>query len=139
MNTKKLLVGTLVGGIAFFLLGFVTYAILLEGFFQAHAGSAVGAIKGDDEMQIWPLFLGNCSTAAFLSYVFLKWADISDFSSGASAGFILGLLTTLGFDLVMYDITNLSDMTATLVDPIVFGIISGIVGGLLGFLFGKME
>jgi len=49
MDTKKFITGTMVGGIVFFFLGFVTYAILLPDFFAAHAGSALGVSKEELE------------------------------------------------------------------------------------------
>ena len=40
---NKWLVGTLVGGITFFLLGGLIYELLLGGFYEANVGSATGA------------------------------------------------------------------------------------------------
>jgi hypothetical protein len=135
MDIKKFLIGTFAGGITFFLLGFVTYAILLEDFFMAHAGTATGVMK-TDEMQYWPLFLGNLSQAALLSYVFLKWANIKTFGGGMSAGAIIGFLTTLGHTMISYDTSNVMDMTAAFVDPFVYAIISAIAGGVVAVVIG---
>lgn len=135
MSTSKFLVGTLVGGIVYFILGFLVYAIILEGFFAAHAGTATGVMK-TDEMQYWPLVLGNFGHAALLSFVFLKWANIKTFGAGLGAGFILGFLMAFGFDLVMYDTSNIMDLTAAIVDPIAYAVISGIVGGVIGGVVG---
>ena len=42
----------------------------------------------------------------------------------------------LGIDLIMYGTTNISNLTATLVDPIVSAIMGAISGGLIGWVLG---
>jgi len=71
MDTKKFITGTLVGGVAYFFLGFLFYVVLFEGFFQSNMGSATGVQKTDD-MVWWALILGNLASAALLSFIFLK-------------------------------------------------------------------
>lgn len=134
MNNSKFLIGTLVGGVVFFILGFVVYAILLESFFTAHAGSATGVMK--TEMQYWPLFLGNLAHAALLSFIFLKWANIKTFGAGFSAGLIIGFLISLGVDMVMYDTSNIMDLTGSVTDAIVYSLITAVAGGIIGWVVG---
>jgi hypothetical protein len=134
MDNKKFLLGTLIGGILLFFLGFVIYAILFENFFAAHAGIATNVMK--TEMQFWPIALGNFSMAALLSYVFLKWAKVSSFTDGLKAASLIGLLTILNFDLIMYDTTNFMDLTGTLVDVVLFTVMTGLAGGVIGAVIG---
>lgn len=135
MDTKKFLIGTIVGGIAYFLLGFICYALLLGDFFASHAGSATGVSKMN-EMQYWPLFLGNVAHGALLSYIFLKWANIKTFSAGLSAGAVIGFFMTLGRNLIQYDTSNVTDLTGALADVVVYAVISAIVGGVIGAVVG---
>jgi hypothetical protein len=134
MNTKKFILGTLIGGIAYFFLGFIAYALLLEDFFVAHAGSATGVMK--TEMQYWPLFLGNVGHAALLSYIFLKWANIKTFSSGLSAGAVIGFFMTIGHDLISFDTSNVMDITGVMGNVVVYTFITAIVGGVVGAVLG---
>ena len=134
MNTKKFVLGTVAGGVVYFLLGFVVYAILLESFFASHAGSATGVTKAD--MQFWPLILGNLAQAALLSYIFLQWANIKTFGAGLTAGATIGFLMTLGFDMIMYDTSNVMDLTGSIVDTLVYTIITALVGGVVGVVLG---
>ena len=134
MNNKKFLLGTLAGGVAFFFLGFLVYAVALESFFAAHAGSATGVMK--TEMEWWPLILGNLAHAALLSYIFLKWANIKTMGAGFSAGVTIGFFMAVGFDMIMYDTSNIMDLTAAIVDIIVYTIMTGIVGGIVGWVVG---
>ena len=135
MDTKKFLIGTLAGGIVYFLLGFIVYALLLDSFFEAHSGTATGVEK-TIEMQYWPLFVGDLAQAALLSYIFIKWANIKTFSAGLSAGLVIGFLMTLGHYLIQYDTTNIMDITGTIAEVAAYSIMTAIVGGVVGAVIG---
>jgi uncharacterized membrane protein len=132
MNAKQFAIGTITGGVAFFLLGFLAYAVLLDDFFEANAGSASGVMK--TEMEWWPLILGNLSHAALLTYVFQKWAGIRSFSAGIQGGALIGCMVAAGFDLTMYDTSNIMNLTGALADIVVWTCISAIAGGLIGMV-----
>lgn len=136
MNTTKFIIGTLVGGIAFFFLGFLIYGIALESFFTQHAGSATGLQKTMDDMQWWALIVGNLASAALLSYIFLKWANIKSFGEGASAGAVIGFFIALSYDMVSYATTNMMDITACLTDVVVGTVMTAIGGGIIGTVLG---
>jgi hypothetical protein len=135
MNNSKFALATLAGGIVYFILGFVVYAVALDGFYADHAGSATNVAK--TEMQFWPLILGNFAHAALLAYVFLKWAGIKTFGAGFSAGATIGFFTSLGFNMIQYDTSNIMDLTGSVVDVFVYAIMTGIVGGVVGWVLGR--
>ncbi len=72
MDTQKFTIGTLVGGIVYFLLGYLVYGLLLAGFFQSHSVAVAGSMKKMEEFVWWALILGNFAGAALLTYIFLK-------------------------------------------------------------------
>ena len=45
MSTERCLLGSLVGGVVLFFLGYALYGILLAGFFEVNAGSATGLTR----------------------------------------------------------------------------------------------
>lgn len=134
MDTKKFVLGTLAGGVAYFLFGFIVYAILLEDFFASHTVS--GIMKSDTEMKYYPLIAGDLAHAALLTYIFLKWANIKTFSSGVIGGAVIGFLMAAGFDLVSYDTSKTMSMIGTLVDIAVYTIMTSLVGGIVGAVLG---
>jgi len=134
MNTNKFLMGTVAGGITFFLVGFIIYGLVLMSFFEAHAGSATGVAKVD--MVWWALILGNMASAALLSYIFLKWANISSFGSGASAAAVIGFFMSLSYGMVNFATTNVTDMTGAFVDVMVSVVYFAIGGGVIGAVLG---
>ena len=42
---KKMLIGTVAGGVTFFLLGGLIYAVILPDFYEANLGSATGVLR----------------------------------------------------------------------------------------------
>jgi uncharacterized membrane protein len=134
MDTKKLVVGTLAGGVAYFVLGFIIYAILMEDFFAAH--TVKGIMKSETEMKYYPMVAGNLAHAALLSFIFLKWANIKTFSGGLQAGAIIGFFMAAGFDLITYDTAKIMSIIGTLTDIVVYTIMTGLVGGVVGAVLG---
>ena len=134
MDTKKFVLGTLAGGVAYFFLGFLIYAILMEDFFTAH--TVTGIMKSETEMKYYPMVAGNLAHAALLAYVFLNWANIKSFSSGLIGGAIIGFFMSAGFDLISYDTAKIMSITGTLVDIVVYTIITSLVGGIVGAVLG---
>ena len=47
---KRVLIATVAGGLAFFLLGGLIYEVILGGFYEANLGSATGVLR---ELPIW--------------------------------------------------------------------------------------
>lgn len=132
MQTNKLLLGTLAGGVTYFIAGFLLYGLLLMKFFEANSASDI--MK--DPMAWWALILGNLVWGFTLTYIFARWANISTFMGGLTAGALLGFLIALSVDLSMYGTSNISNLTATLVDPIVNGVMTGLTGGVIGWVLG---
>jgi hypothetical protein len=136
MNAKKLLIGGIVGGIVYFLLGWLTYGKLLMSYFKDHPGLSVGYDRA------MPLFLyliiGNLLQGFLLSYVFVK-GKISSFGSGFVAGGVIGFLGGSAFDSIMYATTTLMSRTAVAADVIAFTIMSAITGAIVAVASGTGE
>lgn len=137
MTVKTRLMATLAGFIAYFMLGFLFYGILLVDFYSTHAGAATGVMRADDDMQWWALIAGNIVQAYLLVYIFGNWANITTFGGGLKAGAIVGFIMALGFGLNMYGTTHISDLTSTLVDSLVMAVMMGLTGGAVGWVLGR--
>ncbi len=81
MNSTKFLTGTLVGGIAFFFLGYLIYGLALGSFFREHSVAAPGAMKSMSEIVWWALILGNLASGALITWIFLKLGTVTSFGS----------------------------------------------------------
>jgi hypothetical protein len=132
MTTGRFLTAAVVGGVTFFFLGFLLWGILLDSFFQAHVGSAMGVVK--EPMNFVALALGQFFWAVLLAMILGKWAGVSGFVPGLKIGAVFGLLISLSVGLTQYSMANLADLTATLVDPLVMAIWGGLGGGVIGLV-----
>jgi uncharacterized membrane protein len=137
MNTKKFFIGTLAGGITYFLLGYLIYGLALASFFSHNTIAAPGTMKQMSDIVWWALVLGNLASGALLSYIFLKLGNIGSFGSGAGTGAVIGFFVALSMDLIRYATENSFDKKAMLVDVLVGIVMSAIAGGVIGAVLGR--
>jgi len=137
MSTKRFVLATLAGGIAVFLVGSLIYGVLTVSFFEANQGSAVGVMRPTPDFV--HLFLGQLVFGALLTVVIGKWAGQSDAGAGLRIGAVLGALLGFAMDLTMFGVTNIQNITATLVDPFFVMIQLGIGGAVVGAVLGKLR
>jgi len=136
MSSNKFLIGTLVGGITFFLLGYLFYGLALSSFFMNHSVAPSGSMKNMDQIVWWALILGNLTSAALLSYIFLKLGNINSFGAGARMGIAIGFLMSFSMDLIRFATENSLDLTGTFTDVVIGTVMTAIAGGVIGALLG---
>lgn len=136
MNTNKLLVGGLIGGVAFFLLGWVLYGMLFGEMISSMMPNSAAVMRADADMDMLTLFLGNLSTGIGLAYIFEKWANIRSFVGGAIAAAIIGFLFYFGYNAVLHATTTLATWNGIIVDSLIYTFMSGIAGGAIGWWLG---
>lgn len=135
MNTNKFLVGGIIGGIAYFLLGWLVWGMLLMDFMSNNAGTATGVMKAQADMVWWALIVGNIFSGLALSYVLSK-AGVSGAGAGAGVGAVFGLLIAAGFDLTMLGTSNIMTLKGALVDIAASTVVTAIVGAIVGAYLG---
>jgi hypothetical protein len=136
MNSQKFIVGGLVGGIVYLLLGWLLYGMLLKDFM---ANNLSTSMRSDAETIWWSLILGQLAGGFLLAYVIGKAGAVSA-GAGAGVGFIVGLLSCLGFDLTMYGVsTTITSLKGLAADVAVFAVMSAIVGGVVGLVMGMSK
>ena len=135
MNSPKFLTGTLVGGLALFLLGYLFYGLALASFFTQHSVAPAGSMRSMNDIVWWALILGNIFWGALLTYVLLK-LGANSFSSGARTAGAISFFMALGVDMIRYGTEVTSDLTGTLADVIVSVVMSIIAGGIIGVVLG---
>ncbi len=137
MTAKTRVLATLFGFITFFLLGWLLYGMLLMDFYASNSGIATNVARAEEDMVWWALIVGNLLQAYFLVYVLGKMGNVNTFMSGLGTGAVIGLILGLAFNLTMFGTTNMMNLTATLVDPLVSMIMMGITGGVIGMMLGR--
>ena len=137
MDIKKLLIATLVGTIVFFLLGWVIWGIILDPINADHVIEYEGLRP---EYPNLSLIAASClAFSLMLCYIYLKWANIKTFMTGAKAGALISVLVGLNYSLMMKASMNLVDWTVVGTDTIgnlVWGFVGG---GVVGLVIGALS
>ncbi|HMK05720.1 MAG TPA: hypothetical protein VK489_16075 [Ferruginibacter sp.] len=133
MDIKKLFLGGIAGGIAFFLLGWVIYGMLLMNFMTSHPGVAGNIQKTEPDFLY--LIIGNLAMGFLFAYVFIK-AGVNSMANGLVTGGIMGLLMSVGFNCVMYATTTSTSKTAMAADVGGFVVMTAIGGAIVGMVLG---
>ena len=141
MDIKRLVIGTVAGGIALFILGYVIWNMLFVEFFAANAGSATGVVK--DSQVVWALSLGSLCYAALLTLAIGTRAGSATIVEGLKIGAIVGGLMWFAVDLTLYAVWNVSNLTAAIADSLLelirAGISCAVIAAVLGKIAGAQE
>ena len=132
---SKILKGTLVGGITFFLLGWLIWGLLLTDFSLTNYNQCMN--RPQSEMIWWAIILSNLVSALFLTLI-LKWSGASVLIDGIKTGALIGFLLSLSIDLSYYSMSTMfNSFGAILVDFVVSSFMYAVAGALVVLLWGK--
>jgi hypothetical protein len=134
MGSNRFVLAALAGGVVVFIVGGLLYGVVLASFFEANQGSA-GAMKETPDFLY--LGLGQLLMGLFLTVVIDKWARVGGLANGFKIGAIAGLLLGFGIDLTLYGVSNMANLTATLLDPFVFAAQMACAGAAIGAVLGE--
>lgn len=136
MNIKKVLTAGTVGGVLFFLLGWLVYGILLKDYFLKNNGSAGNLDR--PEIIMVTVLLGSLLQGYLYSYVFNR-ASVTSLKDGMITGGILGFLISSAFDCMMYGTTLILSKHSLVGDIIASTAIATVVGAVMGLVLDKMK
>ena len=136
MNTKQWVVGTVAGAVVVYVVGYILFEFLLGDFYAANSGSATG-VSRDPQIQ-WAVVVGALAYAALILYALRANVASLNVVSGMKVGAIVGFLIWAVADFTLYGITNINNLTVTIVDPLVELVHGGITGAALAVLLPKL-
>ena len=136
MDIKRLIIGTVVGAITLYILGYVIFDLAFGEFYAANAGSATGVVR-DNEV-VWAVAMGTLSYAALLTLAIGTRAGSATIVEGLKIGAIVGFLLWFTVDFIFYGIFNISNLTLTFVDPLLELVRGGIGGAVIAAVLGKI-
>jgi len=127
MNVKNFLAAGIAGGIVNFLLGWVFYGILFKDLYPEN-----------ENFNLTFIFLGCMTFGLFVSYIFTKWAGITQMTTGLKAGALIGFFNSLGMNFFMYSgmPLNLQNMA---IDVVISTIMGAVIGATIALVNGKMK
>ncbi|NCB08250.1 MAG: hypothetical protein EOM73_08815 [Bacteroidia bacterium] len=131
----KILRGTIFGGIAYFLLGWLVYGILLMNFMSVNMNQCIA--RPDGELIWWAIIISNLLLGLLLSII-LQWSGAATITNGLKTGALIGLILSLEMDLSSYSMSTLfSNLTTVFVDVLVFTVLAAITGMVIVLTWGK--
>jgi hypothetical protein len=136
----RVLAATVAGGIAFFILGFLIFGVLLDPYMKANMIQYPGLMK--EPTPDWVALVGwNLVSALLYAFIFDYWAGIRTFVGGLKAGAIIMFLTSVGMDLQFLAFMNIwkGGPVPIIVDIIAATVLGALVGGVIGMVLGLMN
>ncbi len=135
MNTKNVLLGTLLGGVSFFFLGWLLFGILLEPITKANCNTIINLPM--EEMRFGPLILSNLLWGLLVSLA-LSWNKQTGLMGGLKTGAIVGFVVSAGIDLSFYSMTTFfNSLSAVAIDVLANTLLYALVGAVLGLVLFK--
>lgn len=136
MDTKQLATGTIVGGITLFVLGYLIFDLAFASFYLANAGSATGVMR--EGQLLWAVALGSLAYGALITYVMANSRGPMTTGASVTTGAIVAFLLWFTVDFTLYGISNVSNLTRTIVDPLLEAVRGGVAGAAIAAVLGKV-
>ena len=137
MDIKRVVTGTVVGGIVLYAVGISVFDLAFGAFYAANAGSATGVER--DPQLVWAVALGSLSYAALITLGIASRSSFSNVGAGVKVGAVVGFLLWFTVDFILYGITNVGNLTRTVVDPLLELVRGAITGGVIAVVLGKIR
>ena len=135
----RILAATVAGGVAFFILGFVIYGLILDPMVMKPNMNTYPGLMIDPPVWV-PLVLANMVSALLLAYIFEKWAGIRTFMGGLQGGAVVFFLIALSFQLMFAAFMNLAkNYTPAIADVLGSTVMGALGGGVIGAVLGMMS
>ncbi|MCB9250928.1 MAG: hypothetical protein H6605_00535 [Flavobacteriales bacterium] len=134
MKTSTIIAG-IIGGIAFFIAGFLIYGMVLSGYMEENLNTGVS--RPMEEMVWWSLVLSNLIWGYIYALIF-DWSGIKGWMAGLQKGAFLGLLINLSFGFGLYAMSTwYENLSAVAVDSIATAAMGAIGGAVVGWWLGR--
>lgn len=136
MNINRIIIGTIVGAITLFVLGYLIFELIFADFYAANMGSATGVMREIPVM--WASALGSISYALLLTLAIETRGGSVTIVDGLKVAAVVGFLLWFTVDFTFYGIFNLTNLKLAIVDPLLEIIHAGITGAVITAVLGRL-
>lgn len=138
MHAKQLVVGTLAGALTVLAIGYLIFTVALGNFYAyaMNAGSATGVAR--EPQLFWAVALGALSYAALLTLMIGSRGRYLTIAAGIKMGAIVSFLLWFTADFMLYGISNVGNLTTTIVDPLLELVPGAVAGGVIAGVLMKI-
>jgi len=132
MDMKRVAVGTIVGGIVLYIVGYLIFDVAVADFYAANRGSATGAFR--DTPIVWAVVLADFALALLVTLCIAGRAASQTIGGGFITGGVIGFLVWFHADFTSYGYLNVWNMPIPIVDPLLEIIHEGVAGAAIAAL-----
>ena len=125
MERRKFITGGIVAGIIYFILGWIAYALYVNGIINSLEGITIYAVRHPAEF--WPLLIGKMFGGFLLAYILMQ-KEYHTPATGFKTGAIVGFLLSASENFVIWSTTFVYSRRFFVADIVVYTIISSIAG-----------
>ena len=131
MTARQFATGTIVGAATLSATGYLMFWIALGNFYAyaLKAGSATGVPR--DAPLVWAVALGALSYSALLTLAIGNRLGSPAIGAGVKVGAVVGFLVWFTADFMLYGISNVLNLTSTLIDPLLEVVPGAVAGGAI--------
>jgi ABC-type nitrate/sulfonate/bicarbonate transport system permease component len=139
MTLKRFVIGTVVGGLTVLATGYLMFATALRDFYASalNAGSATGVQR--EPVLLWAVVVGAISYGALLTLAIDRPSTHPRILTGAATGAIVGGLMWITSNFMLYGVTNVGDLTSTLLTSLIELVPGTAAGAVVAFILGKLS
>lgn len=140
MNAKRFVIGTLVGGVAVLVTGYLVFATPPFRDFYSYAmnaGSATGVAR--EPQLLWAMALGAVSYGALVTFALGNRASSLRPWAGIRVGAIVGFLLWFTADFMFYGISNVGNLMTAVVEPLLELVPGAVAGGAIAVVLGHTK
>lgn len=139
MTPKRFVIGTVVGGLTVLATGYLMFTTALRDFYAyaLSAGSATGVQR--EPVLFWAVALGAIAYGALLTLAIDRQSPYPRVLTGATTGAVVGGLMWATSNFMLYGVTNVGDMTSTLLTPLIELVPGTLAGAVIAFVLGRIS
>lgn len=127
MDIKRLAIGTIVGGIAYFVLGYLIFNLAAADFYAANRSPGFSR----DAPILWAVAVGSLGLGLLLTLGIMSRAGALTIAGGLVTGAVYNFLVWFGVDFIHYGGDEGRTLTLAAVDPLLELIRGGIAGAVI--------
>ena len=137
MNARRFVIGTLVGGAILFATGYLIFPMAMRVFYAANAGRAADVVR--QPLLVWAVAIGVLSYSALITLAIGSRAGSLNVGTGIKSGAVIGFLLFSSADFMLFGITNIMNLTSTVLDLLLELVHGAIAGGVIAAVLGKIR
>jgi len=140
MDTKRFVIGTVVGAITVLAIGFSLFALppLLDFYLYAmNAGSAIGVAR--ESPLVWAVFVGALSYGALITLAVGTRPNRVGVAAGMRIGAVVGFLLWCTANFMLFGISHVGTLTSTIIDPLLELVPGATAGGTVALVLDRLN